>query len=78
MYKRIALTIALSAICLAGCKDTPQSKQDAVALNSVKVILTAQNSNDRLAEKQPIDFTDVAAAVLGIMSLSAVKDTALL
>ena len=57
MTKKFALIITvLAVVFLNGCKDVPQDK---TMTNTVKVILTAKDTDDRLTEKEPIVFSNV-------------------
>lgn len=70
MFKRFTVDITLSAICLAGCTNVPQDKS---LTNTVKVILTAKNTDDRLAEKQALTFHTGNAAVGETISIDETK-----
>ncbi|MHC5214865.1 MAG: glycoside hydrolase family 30 protein [Planctomycetota bacterium] len=59
MFKKVALAVLISAACLIGCKSMLQNQPS----NSVKVVVTAKNTTDRLTEQEPIAFADVAIAM---------------
>ena len=57
MTKKLLLIITMLAVVfLNGCKDVPQDKS---MTNTVKVILTAKDTNDRLTEKKALVFSNV-------------------
>ncbi|MHC4783054.1 MAG: glycoside hydrolase family 30 protein [Planctomycetota bacterium] len=59
MFKKVTLAVLISAACLIGCKSILQNQPS----NSVKVVVTAKNTTDRLTEQEPIAFADVAIAM---------------
>jgi glucosylceramidase len=59
MSKKTALAILLSVACLIGCNNMLHSKPS----NTVKVIVTAKDTHDRLTEKPSIAFADIAIAM---------------
>ena len=59
MFKKVTLAVLISAACLIGCKSMLQNQPS----NSVKVIVTAKDTEDRMTEQEPIAFADVAIAM---------------
>ena len=69
MLKKTTVAVLLSTACLIGCNTMFQSKPS----NSVKVIVTAKDTGDRLTEKQSIAFADVAIAMGETITLDKSK-----
>jgi glucosylceramidase len=59
MLKKTTITILLLTAGLFGCSKMFQGELS----NSVKVILTAKDTDDRMTEKQSIAFSDAAIAM---------------
>jgi len=69
MLKKTIIAITMSVICLAGCKHITPNKTP----GTVKVILTAKDTDDRLTEKLSIAFADAAGAASETITVDTSK-----
>ena len=69
MLKKTTIAVLLSTAGLIGCSKMFQDEPS----NSVKVVVTAKDTTDRLTEQEPIAFADVAIAMGETITIDASK-----
>ena len=69
MLKRTSIAIFLSALCLIGCSKILEQTSD----DSVTVIVTAKDTDERMTERDPIAFGEVAIAMGETITIDASK-----
>ena len=73
MLKRTTIVIVLSALCLTACENTMRGKSDTEEPGTIKIVLTAKDSGEKLTEKQSIVFADVAIAMGETITIDETK-----